>query len=144
MTGAVFVSTEQKLMDFAWLCGELGSQHWFRGLDPARFEVAMQNSICFGLYLADAASGRRQIGFARVVTDGATFSSVMDVFVERFYRKLGYGRLLMRTVLEHPSVRNTTNIISSRDAVGFYRKFGYEDVTEKVLFLKPTPPHDGT
>ncbi len=66
------------------------------------------------------------IGFARVITDHATFSFVGDVFVVENERGKGYGGRLMQAVVEHPSVARTISILQTRDAGGFYAKFGYK------------------
>jgi GNAT superfamily N-acetyltransferase len=134
---SVFVSTEKKLLDFPWIFAELRKTYWAENLDPIRLNDAIANSVCFGLYRATANDGRKQIGFARVVTDYATFSSLMDVVIEENHRGRGHGRLLMKSVLEHPAVQPTRNVISSRDAVEFYKKFGYQILTDKVLTLNP-------
>ncbi len=132
----VFVSEYKYLLDFDWVFAQLRNTYWGQNLDPMRLKEAIEKSICFGLYMADA-EGRHQIGFARVVTDFATFSSLMDVIVEEKHRRKGYGTILMKAVLGHRAVTNTMNVISSRHAVEFYRKFGYKVLDDKVMTLSP-------
>jgi ribosomal protein S18 acetylase RimI-like enzyme len=133
---SVFVSTEKKLLHFEWIFAQLKQSYWGSNLDPMRLADAIAHSECFGLYMADG-TGRFQIGFARVVTDWSTFSSLMDVIIDPKYRGKGYGTILMKEVLGSEAVAPTRNVISSREAVEFYQKFGYKVLDDKVLTLNP-------
>src|SRR4029077_13286930 len=86
--------------------------YWSLGVPRSVVEKAIERSLCFGL-LADA----RQIGFARVVTDNATFAWLCDVFVLAAYRGRGLGDWLIASVLEHPDMRGLRRIVlATRDA----------------------------
>jgi GNAT superfamily N-acetyltransferase len=78
--------------------------------------------LCFGAYLADT---RQQVGFARVVTDGATFSWVCDVFVDPAHRGHGLGKRLVAEILAHPRIAAGTVYLGTKDAHGLYEKFGF-------------------
>ncbi|MGZ5652324.1 MAG: GNAT family N-acetyltransferase, partial [Usitatibacter sp.] len=77
-----------------------GESYWAAGIPEGVMARAMANSLCFGLFLRD-----RQIGFARVVTDRATFGYLCDVFVHREHRGAGLGKWLVDCVLSHPDLQ---------------------------------------
>src|SRR5277367_927525 len=75
--------------------------HWARGIPRDVLDRAIEHSLCFGLYRDGA-----QVGFARVVTDEATFAYVSDVFVIGEHRNGGLGQFLVEAVLAHkPGLR---------------------------------------
>ena len=123
--GTYFVSTDDKLLDLEWIVERLTRHtYWGAWLTGPQLKRAFENSVCFGLYLVTT-EGRKQVGFARVVSDLSTFSSVMDVFIEETLRHKGLGTLLMEHVVAHPSVRGTICIMSTKDAAQFYERFGF-------------------
>lgn len=117
-----FISTEPALVDVDVVHHLLQGSYWAetRSKDVIRESIA--NSICFGAYLR---ADRRQIGFARVVTDKVTFSWICDVIVDDAHRGKGVGKALMTAVMEHPCVRSTMNLLGTRDAHGLYEQFGF-------------------
>lgn len=114
--------------DIAWVVSRLLKAPWGHWLSPERIAEACARSMCFGLFRV---GDRKLVGFARVVSDGVTFSSVMDFYIEEGYRGQGLGTLLMQHVVSHPAVCRTVSILSARTALDpakvtrFYRKFGY-------------------
>lgn len=85
------------------------------------FDRAIANSLCFGVYLDD-----RQIDFARVVTDCATFANLVDVFVLPQHRGSGYSKQLMAAVLAHPDLQGLRRFtLATGDAHGLYAQFGF-------------------
>jgi GNAT superfamily N-acetyltransferase len=94
---------------------------WAKGLPRPVFDRAIANSLCFGVYLDD-----RQIGFARVVTDCATFANLVDVFVLPQHRGSGYSKQLMAAVLAHPDLQGLRRFtLATGDAHGLYAQFGF-------------------
>lgn len=124
-----YVSTVQAELDIPWVIESLMGTHWGTWLTPETISRAVKRSLCFGLYErrqpGALATRDRQIGFARIVTDGTTFSSMMDVFIDPTMRNRGLGKFLVATVLSHVDVAGTINVISTRDAQRLYKKFGY-------------------
>ncbi len=101
------------------------SQYWSRGIPIATVAQAIQASLCFGVY-----QHHEQVGFARVVTDSATFAWVCDVVIAPSHRDLGLSKKLMQTILEHPQLQNLRRIcLATKDAHGLYEQFGFK-VTE--------------
>jgi ribosomal protein S18 acetylase RimI-like enzyme len=94
---------------------------------------SIDNSLCFGAYEGDA-----QIGFARVVTDSATFAHLMDVFVLSEYRGRGFGKELVRAVLSHPDLQGLRKItLHTADAHSLYEQFGFRrmDAEDRLMEL---------
>lgn len=123
------VDTDRSRLDLAMMQRFLTQSYWARGRSLEELEIAVDNSLPFGLYLAG-----RQVGFARVVTDRLTFAYVADVFVLEPERGRGLGTFLMACVLEHPdtlAVRYWT--LFTRDAQGLYRRFGFAGLTGERL-----------
>ena len=109
----------------AWLCAQLRSQYWGKWLTDDQIIAGVDRSLCFWAVLPDAAGETTPLGFARVITDHATLSFVGDVFIIPEWRGKGIGRQLMSAVSEHPSVAGTISILDTRDADGFYSRFGW-------------------
>jgi GNAT superfamily N-acetyltransferase len=121
-TDRYVVSTDPARIDLAFVCSALADSYWAQGRPRAVIEASMRNSICFGAY--EASSGR-QLGFARVVTDGATFSWICDVIVDKASRGRGIGKMLMESVASHPVVSGTMCLLATRDAHGLYERHGF-------------------
>jgi GNAT superfamily N-acetyltransferase len=99
-------------------------------------ERAIANSLCFGLYAPDGA----QAGFARAVTDRATWAYIADVFVLEAHRGRGLGVWLMETVLAHPDLQGLRRIeLATDDAHGLYERFGFEPLKRVERFLAIEP-----
>jgi GNAT superfamily N-acetyltransferase len=131
--GGHYVSSEKGLIDIDIVCALLGSTYWADKRPRKRIEASIGNSICFGVYEND---GNRQVGFARAVTDGATFTWVCDVVVDGAARGNGLGKLLMASVMEHPALKGTTMILRTRDAHGLYEQYGFKRME---MMLRPSP-----
>jgi GNAT superfamily N-acetyltransferase len=117
-----FISTDSALADVDAIYRMLQGSYWAEGRLKDTVQESIANSLCFGAYLS---ADRRQIGFARVVTDKVTFSWICDVIVDEGYRGGGIGKALMAAVTEHPDVRSTMNVLGTRDAHGLYERFGF-------------------
>ena len=84
---------------------------------------AIANSITFGVYVDGAT-----VGFARVITDRATFAYLSDVFILESHRGRGLSKLLMETILSHPDLQGLRRFaLLTRDAMGLYRQFGFSE-----------------
>jgi|HubBroStandDraft_1064217.scaffolds.fasta_scaffold176423_2 GNAT superfamily N-acetyltransferase len=120
--GDYFVSTSADLLDLDFVCAALAGSYWAQNRPRAVIEESLKSSICFGLY---EKPGARQVGLARVVTDGATFSWLCDVIVDKGHRGRGLGKLLVSSVVGDPRLRETMFLLGTRDAHGLYEKFGF-------------------
>jgi GNAT superfamily N-acetyltransferase len=116
------ISTDPQRLDLSFLCRSLNATYWAHGRSPEVIQESIRHSLCFGLYRKDT---DEQVGFARVVTDQATFSWVCDVLIDEKYRGRGLGKWLMSCVVDHPNVKNTNSLLGTRDAHGLYERYGY-------------------
>jgi len=116
------VSTDQGKLDIPMIYRFLSEQStWAVGISRPVVERSIENSLCFGGYLDG-----RQIAFARVTTDYATFAFLADVFVVPEYRGHGYGKQLIGVVLRHPSLQKLRRfMLATSDAHGLYERFGF-------------------
>jgi GNAT superfamily N-acetyltransferase len=121
-TRKYLVSTAPGLLDLDFICAALRGSYWAGNRTRAVVRKSIRNSLCFGIY---ERRGARQVAFARVVTDGATFSWLCDVVVDEKERGKGLGKLLLSSMLAHPRVRHTRCVLGTRDAHGLYEKFGF-------------------
>lgn len=116
------VSTDQSKLDIPMIYRFLSEQStWAVGISRPVVERAIENSLCFGGYLDG-----RQIAFARVITDYATFAKLEDLFVVPEYRGHGYGKQLVGVILRHPSLQKLRRfMLATTDAHGLYERFGF-------------------
>ena len=104
--------------------------YWAQGIPRAVVEKSIANSLCFGLY-----EETKQIGFARLVTDKATFAYLADVFVLPAYRGQGLSKWLMQTIQAHPDLQNLRRwILTTKDAHSLYEQCGWTRVPEDYMY----------
>ncbi|MRG48495.1 GNAT family N-acetyltransferase [Chitinophaga sp. SYP-B3965] len=96
--------------------------YWAKDIPRSFVERSIENSLCFGIY-----HGKEQVGFARVITDFATFGYLADVFVAVPHRKKGLSKWLMEVILEHPDLSSLRRfMLATQDAHGLYKQFGFK------------------
>jgi GNAT superfamily N-acetyltransferase len=132
---AFAISTDKDRLDRGVIHDFLRGSYWAKGIPRELVDRSIENSLCFGLYEGDAL-----IGFARVISDNATFAYLSDVFVLESRRGRGLGAWFMETVLSHPDLQNLRRwMLATADAHGLYRKVGFtplsrpERIMEKLL-----------
>jgi GNAT superfamily N-acetyltransferase len=127
--GAHAVSDNPARLDLAVVHGFLATSYWAAGIPEETVRRSIAGSLAFGLYrLKDEIDqgGERQIGFARAVTDRATYAYLADVFVLPEARGGGLGTFLVESVLAHPDLQGLRRwSLVTRDAHALYRKFGF-------------------
>ncbi len=123
--GEYTISDDRARLDFDVIHGFLGGEsYWARGRSRERVERSVENSLPFGLYRGDG----RQVGFARVVTDRATFAWLADVFVVAEERGRGLSKWLVECVLAHPELQDLRRwLLATRDAQELYRRYGFAE-----------------
>ena len=116
------VSDDPTRLDVTAIHATLARSYWARGIPHATVERSIRGSLCLGLYDQSGA----QIGFARVVTDRATFAYLCDVYVLEAYRGRGLGVWLTDCVLAHPDLQGLRRfLLTTQDAHGVYEKAGF-------------------
>jgi GNAT superfamily N-acetyltransferase len=117
------VSTDPARLDLDVIHGYLERSYWARGIPRALVERSLRNSLGFGVY-----HGEELVGFARVVTDLATFAYIGDVFVLEPYRGHGLSKWLMECMVDHPDLKDLRRWhLVTRDAQDLYAKFGFAE-----------------
>lgn len=114
----------------------LNESYWARNRSREQTETAIENSICFGVY-----DGGRQIGFARVVTDKATFAYLGDVYILDEYRGKGLSKWLMQKIVDHPELQGLRRwVLATKDAHGLYEKYGFHEFVHPERWMERPAP----
>jgi GNAT superfamily N-acetyltransferase len=122
INGDYSITTDRERLDVDAIHAFLSRSFWSEGIPKETVARAIANSLCFGLFDDTA-----QVGFARVVTDRATFAYLCDVYVLETHRGLGLGKWLIETVMGHPDLQGLRRFqLVTRDAHGLYRRHGFE------------------
>ena len=131
----LFISDDPSLVDLEVVHGFLTTSYWSPGIPREIVRRAIEHSMVFGVY-ADAPRPA-QIGFARVITDGATFAYLADVFILEPQRGRGLSKWLMETILTHPHLRGLRRIcLMTRDAQGLYTRFGFGPMPDPCRYME--------
>jgi GNAT superfamily N-acetyltransferase len=134
--GADEISTTRDRLDLDVIHGFLTDSYWSPGIPRDTVERAIAGSLNFGLYRKG-----RQIGFARVITDGATFAYFADVFVLPDYRGAGLAAWLMTTALAHPALTDLRRcLLVTRDAHAIYARCGFTPLVRPERFMEINRP----
>jgi GNAT superfamily N-acetyltransferase len=129
------ITTDKNRLDVQFIHEFLSNtSYWATSRSLEQVERSIDNSLNFGLFKDD-----RQIGFARVVTDYATFAWLADVFIVDQYRGLGLGVWLIDVITSHPQLQGFRRwLLATRDAHELYRRFGFTEVTEPKRWMERT------
>lgn len=131
------VDTDPARVDLDVVHGFLSTCYWAEGIPRDVVARSLAGSLNFGVYAADGA----QVGFARLVTDRATFAYLADVFVLEAWRRRGLSKWLMECVTAHPDVQDLRRwVLLTRDAHALYRKFGFTAVANPERWMHRWDP----
>jgi GNAT superfamily N-acetyltransferase len=121
------VSAENEKMDFAVIHQYLSQQaYWCRGIPPETLRQAMAGSLNVGVFAGDA-----QAGYARIVTDRATFAYLCDVFVLPAHRGRGLSKMLLAAIHAHADLQGLRRwVLFTKDAHTLYTQFGWQPIAE--------------
>lgn len=131
------ISTDKTRLDITAIHKFLSEEsYWATNRTLEQTRTAIENSICFGVY-HDA----RQIGFARVISDRATFAYIGDVFIIEEFRGQGLSKWLMETVVGHPDLQGLRRwLLATRDAHGLYKQFGFTELPHPERWMERSAP----
>jgi GNAT superfamily N-acetyltransferase len=131
------IDTDKERLDIALIHHFLAEcSRWARGIPLAVLRRAIANSLVFGLYRDGV-----QIGFARIVTDEATFAYLADVFVVAEARNDGLGQWLVETILAHPPLQGLRRwLLVTSSAAPLYRRCGFADLQPGFTYLERFDP----
>lgn len=130
------ITTDRARLDVDAIHAFLAQSYWSPGIPRALVERALAGSLCIGA-LADGA----QVGFARVVTDRATFAYLADVYVLEAHRGRGLAKRLMEAVVAHPDLQGLRRMmLATRDAHGLYAQFGFAPLSAPDRLMEVLRP----
>jgi len=139
--GEYEIDTDKRRLDLAAIHRFLSQEsYWAKNRTLEQTLTAIENSLCFGVY-----RGRELVGFARVITDKATFAYIGDVYILEEHRGRGLSKWLMETILAQPDLQGLRRwILATHDAHGLYKQFGFDTVKfpERWMELAATEAYD--
>ena len=137
MSAAYRISTDPAQLDLPLIHRFLSQEsYWARNVPLEIVQRAIANSLCFGMY-----QDERQVGFARVITDKATFGYLADVFIVSSHRRQGLGRRLVEAVLAHPELQGLRRLmLATRDAHALYRQLGFTAPRHPEVLMEKHEP----
>ena len=141
--GDFLISTERARLDLDVIHGFLTNCYWAKGIPREIVTRSIEHSLCFGIYDGRGA----QVGFARVISDFATFAYLGDVFVLEPYRGRGLSKWLMQCIMQHPALQGLRRwILLTRDSHGLYSQFGFTPLRapERYMELHRSDVYEGS
>lgn len=131
------VSDDPKRLDLDVIHGYLTRSYWSPGIPRETVARAIANSLCFGIYASDGS----QVGFARLITDRATYAYLADVFVLEDHRGRGLSKRLMETIIAHPEVQGLRRwTLATRDAHDLYARYGFTPIAKPDRMMERHDP----
>ena len=126
------ISTDPARIDVDLVHEFLTTSYWAQGIPVETVRRSIENSISFGIY-----HGGQQVGFARIISDLATFAYLADVFVLPTHRGRGLSRWLMECIVGHPDLQGLRRwMLATRDAHGLYARFGFTAVKKPDRWME--------
>jgi GNAT superfamily N-acetyltransferase len=139
------ISTSPARMDVSAIHSFLTRSYWSPGIPPEIVARAVANSLCVGLFVRNSG---QQIGFARFITDAATFAYLCDVYVLEEYRGRGLAGLLLEKALAYPALQGVRRmVLVTRDGHGLYARYGfcrlanpgsYMEIHKPDIYVRPS------
>lgn len=123
--GDFLISTDKSRLDIDAVHDYLVRSYWAEGIPRETVVRSIAGSLCFGIYQAN-----RQIGFARAISDFATYAYLADVYVLEEFQGQGLGKWLMECIKSHPGLQGLRRWgLSTRDAHGLYGQYGFQPLS---------------
>jgi GNAT superfamily N-acetyltransferase len=136
--GEYLISTDESRLNVELVQAFLKNTYWASGIPVEIVRRSIENSLVFGVYADD-----EQVGFARVVTDYATFAYLADVFVLEAHRGRGLGKWMMQVITSHPRLQGFRRwMLATRDAHELYRKYGFAELERPEIFMEIVVPYE--
>jgi GNAT superfamily N-acetyltransferase len=127
------ISTDKQQLDTHAIHDYLSNHsYWAKGRTLENVLRSIEHSLCFGVY-----KGREQVGFARVITDYATFAYLADVYVLEKHRGNGLSKWLVETIVAHPQLQGLRRfMLATKDAHSLYEKFGFKELSKPERWME--------
>lgn len=131
------ITTDKRQLDLNAIHAFLSQTYWSPGVPKAVVERAIENSLAFGVF-----KGSEQVGFARVVTDKATFAYLADVYVLEAHRGKGLSRRLLEEIHAHEELQGLRRfLLATKDAHGLYAQFGFKQLANPSRMMERWNPN---
>lgn len=142
------ISTDKSRLDIPFIHQYLSTtSYWAKNIPIDIVKRSIEGAVCFGIYdLQPGIPAGKQVGFARMITDCATFGYLADVFIIDQHRSRGLSKWLMKTIVHYPDFKPLRRwMLATKDAHGLYKQFGFTelDKPERIMQLvkvNPYPP----
>lgn len=137
MMDSYTITTDKRKINVSYTHRYLSTgSYWARHIPLEVVERSIEGSLCF-VVLHEGG----QVGFARVITDGATFAYLADVFIDPAHRGKGLSKRLMEAIMEHPSLQGLRRfLLATRDAHGLYGQYGFTPLTAPERWMQVHKP----
>lgn len=136
--GEYSISTDRARLDLEVVHDYLSNEsYWAKGRSMETIKRSIENSVAFGVYNG----AEQQVGFARVITDYATFAWLADVFILDSARGQGLGKWLVEVILAHPELQGFRRwVLATKDAHEIYRRFGFVELKRPERWMERHDP----
>ena len=136
--GEYLISTDKERLNVELVQEFLKDSYWASGIPEEIVRRSIDNSLAFGAY-----TDNEQVGFARVVTDYATFAYLADVFVLEAHRGRGLGKWVIEVITSHPRLQGLRRwMLATRDAHKLYRRYGFAELERPEIFMEILAPYE--
>jgi N-acetylglutamate synthase-like GNAT family acetyltransferase len=126
------ISKNKNEMNIDSIHSYLTASYWAVGIPKKTMQIAIDNSFCFGVFKQND-----QVGFARLVTDYATFAYLADVYILEEHRGKGLSKWLLTEIINHPQLQGLRRIVlATRDAHSLYEQFGFKELDSPEIFME--------
>jgi len=130
------ISTDKSRLDLDFIHGFLAACYWAEGIPREVVQRSIDNALCFGVF-----HGNQQVGFARVITDYATYAYIGDVFIVESHRGRGLATRMMKAIMEHADLQGLRRwSLVTDDAHGLYRQFGFTPLANPQKYMELRDP----
>ena len=126
------ISTDKDILNIPYIHQFLTNSYWAEGIPITTVQRSIDGSLCFGVY-----KRRQQVGFARVISDLATYAYLADVFIDEQHRGKGLSKWLVKEILQYPDLQGIRRFeLGTRDAHGLYAQFGFTPLPHPEIFMQ--------
>lgn len=132
------ISTNKSDLDFNVIHSFISNTYWAKGIPAETMQKAIDHAMCFGVFTDQ----NEQVGFARVITDTATFAYLSDVFILDAHRGKGLSKWLVEEIVAHPDLQNLRRfVLVTKDAHGLYEQFGFDAISHSDDYMEKWVPN---
>lgn len=131
------ISSNKSDMDIRSIHDFISKSYWAKGIPIETLHKAISNSLCFGVFSKE----EKQVGFARMITDAATYAYLADVYILEGHRGKGLSKRLMQEIMSHPDLQGLRRMtLATADAHGLYQKYGFSELSNPEIFMENWNP----